>query len=1655
MSKDYLFFISHNSKDNLLAQQLYDMLLEGHPEWAGQIFLDCSREKPLETKEEWQNAMMKAVEDSRHLIFVTSDVAHLKEGNGWVYEEVNTFKNRKATRHRDGRAHKNISYTGIFLCDCNFERDLYADASYGSTYRTLYNAPEHLVLGKHASLEDARTRILKKAAAMVDGTDVDDVSLEILERVQKFRDERISRGVMSAEQDINDALLPPITVLSELNEETARAIGVLREDHSSGTQEEEGSGSTNFFKTNAKLSFHQLCKLVYAANIQLLGREGGCGKTTLLTKLFHHQLHLCEEDPSLHAIPLYVDAKNLAAKNELLLRYLAMHLMGEHTAMTDAETGEGVRKLAAAFSQKRPTPRYLLLIDGYNELPEGSIKLLNEELRNFLPGSRYESVRVVISGRTLNADLPESDFIQAEMLHLGKRTVSNYLHKELSGRDSLLKILQIPMYLKLFADTDTHGDIQNKADLLREFVFWQENKNEAAKEKQEVIAMYHILLRHMLPVIAYDMVVNRNTFVITQEDLEQIIEEATEVLYSNEYRRYYGSEYRALLKAINYTSLDSLDLADAATQYYVRVCKILHQDADGNFEFVHQVYRDFFCAWYLSESVARSLKNEACDTAISRKLFRGDIVEFVPDLLKEKTVRMNWLNYCWDHSCDETSSLVKLLALCRQADEPASAITVANIVNMIRYARQNNLSGLDLSGLDLTLTTLQDCSFFQFDRTTQYSTNFAGATINRENLFEERHYHPLRAACTNDAYIACLDEGGYLKLWKKERDPLFPEKTITNVRYAVKQMLFCPDGTKFYAVTDHEILEIPIPEETISKGQPKVLYRSAALLREIRLDSQGDLLFSTVDNTFNFKKLSDPEAADQIAFYGVNSASAINKDGTCLAYGNFIGYEGLRLYDLAEDGTWRERKFGYALLLEEFVLELEQTLRDFGQYQHFTSASADLSQRSAFFVSLQQEFMDRTHDFDEAPEKIKARCLEQMKHRQAFPDPEQMQQLDNLVKQHKKRIAAAKDKLLYLNGRKITGLQFHDDGQTLLLSGIIDYREKFRLIKRNSKNKDMPGKAKMKEGLDEERIFHSLVATIDTKTLDVHVIKIQQGKEPNRAFYCGEDILVIHKNRLRVFDKNGTRLTSIKTSSNQMKRLIAAPLTNTFYVVNDHHIYEMDTDLRCLRSFHNSLKEEKLYPLWDAYGGAYLCAKQPGKKDTDQPSYVTGPVIHLHTGVLVRSYQHRCKLLKLPNNAVTVDNRRFVLLNGSLVSFDQDQKCGEITIQQSLHICGCDFRGIRGTASDPACLQILYRMGGQTDPVTLPEVSPLQQAETFVPSTNDFVLPRGPQHKICPRNGEFTLQDECQFPNATRNKLTDRWDWEKIEKAIFIKNEWEATDYSILEWVHRLQFVTENMIRELTDAGLIATPVKHPGVGKRLMESLHKYYKVLFRARFFVDGTPGYPVVVTLNPPFGTNILQNATGQAITAPLHVLRKQKTVQVNIWGNQLMGIARRLSLNQWFTITASRHKEQLQDYAIDVVAETNCHRIGYARIQGYLRFGGQAFFGQEIRNFDSENPSAMLSDKVLRLCILAQHYQTLEAPGYQLDGMTRQPILVLIGDSLEQCRQMNQYVEFVYPNVRKLYTFDSLLLSQEAAAGAGNYLEFVDGIPHSVRLETLID
>lgn len=1616
-----MFFISHSSNDNAHAMELYNLLLEINPEWKDKIFLDCCGH--LENHAEWRARMLKEVEASRHLIFITSDLDYVKEGNGWLFEEVSCFQNLKANRNNLGRGDRNISYFGIFLCECDFENALFNDPLHGSEYRAIFQRPEHLVLGEGETVSGAKERIRDKVNTLISGEQSDENAALFIDKVRAFALEKEKNDYLFSPDSIEECLIPFV---------------------SNGER---------------RLNFDGFCDEVEKSHVALLGSEGGCGKTTILTKLFYRYLDNADTENEQNMIPLYVDAKSLAGKNHLILRCLANNLFDERFAVTDSTTSKNISLIDYEFSKKREHPRYLLIIDGYNEIPDSSIAKFDSELLEFLPGGRYSDVRIVVSGRNVGNNLPESSFRHVSVNPLAGAAVSAYLRQkgiwEGKVKKSLFRILSIPMYLKMYAETSADEKIQSKADLLCAFVDWQQAKDIKSAENDEKKALYQVMLKHVLPMVAHSMLMRNegdSSFVLDPDDFQKILADVLSLLSDKSYRSFYGREYREKLRSSDFLEYDELDLSDLSIEYFVGTCKMLRQDAQGNLDFVHQIYRDFFCAWFISEAIKRSCEEGDC-SSFSKRILDVDVTEFVAELLKEKAPFFDVSKGVWDYSCNTTSYIVPLLDKLRENDEENSAVSVANITEMLKYARKGDLSGLDFSSLDLTRTTLSGCVFYRYDENGQYPSSFANSEINTNNIFTENHFDEIIAACTNDNFVACIDTTGVIKLWKRKRVVFFPIKIITDVQYSVQKMIFGPQNDRIYAMTAHEILEIPIPEEFSSQAQLKTVFKTTKRLRDITIDENGEILFSTNLNSFNYKSINNVDAPDTCNFYGINSGACVVTENKRLAWGHIVGYESLKIYDyFPEENNWKERKFGYSAILGDYISELEEFFARMKLYHLFPTDHEGYDNRRTYFSYIQQQFEDCTHDHYRIPSIIAERCCARLEKKNGVKlDPYQRKAFDAIVEKYVQilRDAAEKNKLLmYLSGRKITGVSSKKNSNTILVSCAIDYKEKLK-------------KQKKSKPIVPNRRFDSIVFELDTETFETRFITRFIGDNALKAYYYGDDILVFSKYHFVVYDKNGSDVVHVTSRPKAIRNFITPENKSTFYAISQHFIYEMDENMHCVRSLANIFGSVNItYNI--SSDGKELFTKGSALENPEPEQPVR--VIDLSCGRDYEIIGGEFTVIKSSDSAVC-GNRSFKVCPGGLVSFEDSLKKDIMDTPYNLFVCGCDFRNVKGSVTETRYIQMLENMGAVIDKTDFSEINVEASEEKFVPSSVELVLPENIEEKYVPYTlvEDMTLEENCFFNDTVGgNDLYVQKTWALINKGTYSKNELEEADYSILEWMSRLKFATNSMITELIDAGIIAKPEKFQDVAKRMAGPLHRTFKFIFRSQFCKNGFGKGVPIYTVCFPYGAELLKHIVGEKPENYLYTKKKKDAAVAGIPGKskqriciddkaRIKEIRGTLALNQWFALTVSRYKGLVADYSLNTVFDTDNHLEGRANIHGYIQLGERPFFAQAFRSLDDEKIDADTVEKVYRMCILAIYYRSLMRYTQQLNTLKKQPVIVLIGEDFEHCRLLNEQVKDIYPNVRKLFTFDTLLTSAEAFEGAGNYFEFVGDVPYSVKLD----
>ncbi len=1600
VDKKFMFFISHRSNDNEHAKKLYKILKEMNPEW--EIFLDCSDKRPLESSVNWYEELMRSVKNSNYLIVIASEAENLK--STYVIDEIEKFRDDFENRQ---------CYFGIFFSEQEFNKVL----SFSETFSSYFKFQENLLLNEGETLDDAEERLKSKIVKMMNEADNGNVA-EILDKVKKFAIEKEKTDPMFSESAIEEGLIP-------------------------------------VFKTGEKyIDFTSLCKSIERTNIAIIGSEGGCGKTTLLTKIFYHYLNNADVSNPRSMIPIYVDAKNLAAENFLVLRWLTKILYDEQDATTSKSTSDNLGRLIKEFSIKTETPRYLLIIDGYNEIPNGMVEKFNKELLDFLPDGRYSNIRLLISGRYIDENIPERAFNYLTIGRLNKQSIESYLaskgQKQIIS-DSLVNILSIPMYLKIYAETSADDEIKTKADLLCKFVEWQQEKDAKIDEEDSKKKLYNIFLRYALPILAHNMVMSNSTFIFTKSQFARLMPQILDIINGREYKEYFGSDYVGLVRNSGLRNMDEYDLEYDLKEYMVSVCAMLRCDSDGSLTFVHQIYRDFFCAEYISTEIKRSAKSGCNIEAISQKELEHDVIEFTVELLKEKSPFFDEVKGAWDYSCNDSSSIVPVLDVVRKEKNENVAMTVANLVELLKFARFKDLSNLDFSELDLTKSNLRTCYMYRFDKGGKYSTTFAKAKINRDSIFTENHFDKILAACTNEDTIVCIDGKGFIKFWEKKRGTKFPKKILTDMSYSISRMFFSKDSSKIFAMTEHEILEIPVPEDFLSKARPRVVFKTAKRLREMRVSENDEIFFTTNLNPFNFKNISAPDAPDEYNFYGINSAACVNGEGNRLAFGYIAGYECLKLYDYnSEDNVWRERRYGYIELLNNFMVELEETFIKMKLYHKFDTNNEYYDKRRTYFLYLQQQFEDAYVNLAEKPVLIVTRCRGHLVKNGIELREWQNKKLDALAEKYKQLIiekTKENNLLMMISGRKVTGVDFKEGTNTILLSCTLDFKDK---------SKNFEKKDKHKGAVDNNRRYKNLVIELNTDTFETRFITRFDGAVPVRASYCGNDILVINERCLTVYDNNGSEISRIVVTQKAMNTFAFAGNGETFFSISSHFVYEMDKNLNCLRSMNNYLGKSIISYNVNADGEEYLAA---GRSLTNSPQGEKVKVVSLENGKPY--YIDSGDFTTTNSNAIASHgNLKIKICSDKIVTFENEIKKDEVSVPYKLFVCGCDFRGVQGNITENGYINLLNRYGAITDDVVHTEVVDNKDVNGFTPSTVDFVVPEWVDKGKVPYSNSksLTFEDSCHFSSAAGgNNLYEQKTWMLINNATYSRVGLEATDFSILEWVNRLVYATPDMIKELVEAGLIEKPVGFSDVTKRASKVLHRSFKFLYQSRFSENGIKRNVPIYTVNYPYGEILLEHIIHEDLNNPLgssleeeavfkrtHRRIMEEHLSVLDYG-KVKAIRAQMALNQWFTMTARRYKDKINDYSLDLVFDTDNHFNGRARIHCHIILNGQPFFVQEYRMGDQ------IGNKVERMCIIATHYRSAVRYGKQLDELKRKPVIVIVGENFEHCKELENKVREIYPHVRKIFTYDALICSEEAFEGAGNHFEFVDGVPYSVKLE----
>lgn len=351
---------------------------------------------------------------------------------------------------------------------------------------------------------------------------------------------------------------------------------------------------------------------------------GGYGKTTAMKCLYLYLVSQAKTSNDI--VPIYIDVKELNfRKSNPIISYIHSEYSGVDTTESDVENL--FKKQAPSFSKKYT---YCILIDGLNETGVSNKIRLMDDISEMNKNS--SNISFIISSR-IKEDFDKISFNTFQLKGFDEDKIKNYLDEEFGKRynentdvkkinKSLIEILKIPMFMNVFSKTynkkSPYPDIYTdravrKADILDSYIqkILNDLKERTDSSDNDIL---EFVINYYLPALAFQMVEN-NTFIIEDEDVDK-------KLNLNYFLTFFRGTKKEKIKLI----INS----DKFTP--ISICNInfaLINDNEGNYSFVHQIWRDFFAAKHIINCM-NAEKLDALEVSVD-----GNVRQFIGELVRE------------------------------------------------------------------------------------------------------------------------------------------------------------------------------------------------------------------------------------------------------------------------------------------------------------------------------------------------------------------------------------------------------------------------------------------------------------------------------------------------------------------------------------------------------------------------------------------------------------------------------------------------------------------------------------------------------------------------------------------------------------------------------------------------------------------------------------------------------------------------------------------------------------------------------------------------------------------------------------------------------------------------------------------------------------
>ncbi len=516
-------------------------------------------------------------------------------------------------------------------------------------------------------------------------------------------------------------------------------------------------------------------------NIFLYG-VGGSGKSTLLLNRIRN------ENTVNFYLPLYQYRQEIHEKIRsgscwiLLNILLKYHYQYEYRTYEACGVCEGedilLRQLAIIDRELKADPnnirpKYVLLLDGMNEIPSGLHEIFVSELTWII--SEWKNVRIIISGRIIPQYDVFSEFKHIELCGIQDFELINTLSKiesEYSPTNDkdLLEILKIPVFLNIYLESHTSENKLNKrGEVIDSYIMnWKDNSPDGGATK--------FIVQFVFPLVCKD---DEDSFIATpllRASLLEYVDTAIELYLSDE--RIYQNI--AATRKINREAVLEIRKKDDFIDMIINNISFVEEDSETHsLSFTHNFYTDYFAAKHVMNAleVIKEIKKPVCsidevDEFLSKYMISGI---WFGETLYYSTLFAPYKRLgeiCGDYrnaACENFEYHRTILDYYLDVIRDANiAGVMENMIKVMSISRNNVICGVDFRkmGAPLLMPT-----YAQFSLNGEYPCNFSESTIYKISLFHfESNYS---YAIFGDLMLILFNYYGNAALWNiKENKPV-------------------------------------------------------------------------------------------------------------------------------------------------------------------------------------------------------------------------------------------------------------------------------------------------------------------------------------------------------------------------------------------------------------------------------------------------------------------------------------------------------------------------------------------------------------------------------------------------------------------------------------------------------------------------------------------------------------------------------------------------------------------------------------------------------------------------------------------------------------------------------------------------------------------